>query len=288
MMPSTEQQLLASARAGEDATLEALVSRHEAQVYRFAVRLCGNEEDARDVTQETLVALIKGVQEFREESELSTWLFQVARNLSAKLCRKRSGEPSALEALEESAGDVASEGPDPIDGLESRELARGVREVILTLPPTQREALVLRDLEELSADEAARITGVELSAHKSRLHRARLELQQRLAALLGRTDALPARCLELVHELLSRDEDGIDQATCIRLEQHLATCPACGPAAEQLRRAIAISRRLPGTSIPRHVQAAVRSGIRAALCPRLSHASGVSEGEEPGHRSLEG
>jgi len=264
--------LLEAARAGDDEALEALVARHEGQVFRFALRLCGSEQDACDVTQETLLALLTSVSEFREESELSTWLFQVARNSSARLCRKRAGEPAELEPLEDAARALPCEDVGPCDGVESKQLIRAVREVILSLPRAQREAIVLRDYEGLSAEEAAQLSGLDVHAHKSRLHRGRLNLHQRVMVLLGE-DALPASCRELVHELLDKDEHDIDQATCIRLEHHLKTCPACGPASDDLRRAVSICRRLPGTSVPSPVQAAVRVGLRVALCsggPRIA------------------
>jgi len=257
--------LLDAARAGCDEALEALVARHEAQVFRFALRMCGNEQDACDVMQETLLALITSVGEFREESELSTWLFRVARNSRARLSRKRAGEPGELEPLDHAATDLPSEDLGPSDGVESKQLTRAVREAIRCLPRAQREAIVLRDYEGLSAEEAAQVSGLDVHAHKSRLHRGRLNLHKRVMVLLGE-DALPASCRELAHELLGKDENDIDQATCIRLEHHLKTCPACGPAADDLRRAVSVCRRLPGTSVPSHVQAALRVGLRVALC----------------------
>ena len=179
------RQLLEAARGGDRVALDRLVARHEPQVQRFALRLCANEQDARDVMQETLLALLTGVGDFRQESELSTWLFRVVRNLSARSRRRRVREPLEFDRLDESATAFPSEESAPSDAVESRQLGRAVSEAILSLPDAQREAVVLRDFEELTAEEAARVTGLDISAHKSRLYRGRLNLKKRLTTMLA-------------------------------------------------------------------------------------------------------
>ena len=265
-MARSDEELLEAARAGDDEALEALLARHEKKVFRFGLRMCGNEDDARDVLQETLLAAFKGVRQFRGEAQLSTWLYQVARSFCTKTRRRGAGEPARHEALEGAAARAVSapvSGPD--ERAHAREMARVLQEALLALPESQREVVLLRDVEGLSAEEAARVVGIEVPALKSRLHRARLGLQERIAALLGPDAGNPAACPELARELLTRDEDELDQAACARLEEHLERCPRCGPACEELKSSVSLCRTLPGDGVPVEVRARVRSALRAAV-----------------------
>jgi len=265
-MARTDEELLQAARSGDDEALEALLARHEQRVFRFGLRMCGNEEDARDVLQETLLAAFKGVRGFRGEAQLSTWLYQVARSFCTKARRRGAGQPERLESIEGAAARaVTTGGPGPDDRAHAREMARVLQEALLALPESQREVVLLRDVEGLSAEEAAQVVGIEVPALKSRLHRARLAMQQRMAALLGADSEHPVACTGLARELLSVDEDALDQAACARLEEHLERCPRCGPACEELKRSVSLCRALPGGGVPTAVRTRVRDALRAAV-----------------------
>ena len=262
----TDEELLEAAREGDDEALEALLARHEQKVFRFGLRMCGNEEDARDVLQETLLAAFKGVQQFRGEAQLSTWLYQVARSFCTKARRRGAGEPPQHESIEGAvARGVTAPAAGPEDVAHAREMARVLQEALLALPESQREVVLLRDVEGLSAEEAARVVGVEVPALKSRLHRARAAMQARIAALLGAEDGQPAPCPELFRELLAHGEEDLDQAACSRLEQHLERCPRCGPACEELRRSVSLCRALPAGGVPAEVRSRVRQALRSAV-----------------------
>ena len=156
-------------------------------------------------------------------------------------------------------------GPD--DRAHAREMARVLQEALLALPESQREVLLLRDVEGLSADEAASVVGIEVPALKSRLHRARLAMQERIAALLGADAGHPGACPEMARELLAHDEDDLDQTACARLEKHLQQCARCGPACDELKRSVSLCRALP---------AGWRAGRGAE--PRPDRAPGVVHG----------
>jgi len=262
-MARTDEELLRAAREGDDAALDELLARHEQRVFRFGLRMCGNEEDARDVLQETLLAAFRGVRQFRGDAQLSTWLYQVARSFCIKARRRGAGEPARHEPLESAAvqrlGAPAS-GPD--ERAHAREMARVLQEALLALPDAQREVVLLRDVEGLGAEEAARVVGIEVPALKSRLHRARLALQKGIASLLGASEAA---CPELARELLTHEEDELDQAACARLERHLERCPRCGPACEELKRSVSLCRALPGGGVPPDVRTRVRAALREAV-----------------------
>ncbi|MGZ6070117.1 MAG: RNA polymerase sigma factor [Myxococcaceae bacterium] len=265
VMARTDEELLQAARAGDEEALEALLARHEKQVFRFGLRMCGNEEDARDVLQETLLAAFKGMRQFRGDAQLSTWLYQVARSFCTKARRRGAGEPARHESLEGPAREVSAPASAPDERAHAREMARVLQEALLALPESQREVVLLRDVEGLSAEEAARVVGIEVPALKSRLHRARLAMQERIAALLGADPANPPTCPDLARELVSRDEDALDQAACARIEEHLARCARCGPACEELKRSVSMCRSLPGGGVPAEVQSQVRNALRAAV-----------------------
>ncbi|HET9623976.1 MAG TPA: sigma factor-like helix-turn-helix DNA-binding protein, partial [Kofleriaceae bacterium] len=133
---------------------------------------------------------------------------------------------------------------------------------ISALPAEQREVLVLRDVEGLSAEEAADVVGIEVGALKSRLHRARMALRGKLA---GAVAAAPEPCAELAQELSSYAAAEVDQATCDKIDHHLAHCPRCAGACAALQRTVSLCKHIPGDAVPPPIRDAVRSAIRDAL-----------------------
>src|SRR5262249_23642314 len=177
-MERSDQELLEAAQRGDENAMEGLLARYEQQVFRFGLRMFGNEEDARDVLRETLLAAFRGVRQFRGESRLSTWLYQVARSFCTKARRRLMDAPARHEPLEGASAralPVPESGPD--ERAHAREMARVIQEALLALPEPQREVVILRDVEGLTAEEAAQVVGIAVPALKSRLHRARFGLQ---------------------------------------------------------------------------------------------------------------
>jgi RNA polymerase sigma-70 factor (ECF subfamily) len=260
----SDSALLAKAHEGDAKAVEQLLARHENRVYRFGLRMCGNEDDARDVLQETLLAAYKNLGHFRGDAKLSTWLYQIARSFCLKQRRRREGEPASYDSLDDGA---ARHLPEDSSGNDVRTHARQVSEVIQaaigTLPDDHREALVLRDVEGLSAEEAAEVAGVEVGALKSRLHRARMALKQRLSAVLE-TEENAIECPELAHELSAYAASEIDQAACEHIEAHLAKCAKCSAACDSLKRTVSMCRAIPGGEVPAPVKAAVKAALRKA------------------------
>lgn len=122
---------------------------------------------------------------------------------------------------------------------------------------------MLRDVEGLSAEEAAEVVGIEVGALKSRLHRARMQLKQSLAAVLDDQDT-DLGCPELQQALSSYAASEIDQAACAQIEAHLEKCPRCTAACESLKRTVSMCRAIPGGEVPAPVRAAVRHALRFA------------------------
>jgi RNA polymerase sigma-70 factor (ECF subfamily) len=237
----SDQELLSLARTGDPGAIEALLARYEPQIYRFALRMCGDEADARDTLQETMIAAFRGLTGFRGEARLSTWLYQIARSFCIKQ-RRPGASVRAGEPLPESRAAPSEAEPDA--RAHAREIGAALAAALSALPPAHREAVVLRDVEGLSAEEAAEVAGVEVAALKSRLHRGRVELRAHLAALLGDDAAGPPPCPELAQELSAYVDAEIDQATCAQVEDHLARCPRCAGACEALQRTVSLCRRI--------------------------------------------
>jgi RNA polymerase sigma-70 factor (ECF subfamily) len=211
---------MTAARSGDGKSLDELLARHEKQVYRFGLRMCGSEEDAKEVLQETLLAAFRGIHAFRGDAALSTWLYQVARTHCLRLRRRRAGTPEEFQPLDSPAAAhlaAAEATPDMVS--HARQLGELLQAAILALPEAQREVLILRDVEGLTAEEAAQVVGIEVRALKSRLHRARLQLREHLSTLMGEGAQGEAQgCPELAQELSEFAAQEMDQATCVRLE----------------------------------------------------------------------
>lgn len=267
MSTQTDEQLLTAARSGDDKALDELLARHEKQVYRFGLRMCGSEEDAKEVLQETLLAAFRGIHAFRGEAGLSTWLYQVARTHCIRLHRRHAGAPQEFQPLDSPAAThvpAAGEAPDMVS--HARQMGEVLQAAILALPEAQREVLILRDVEGLTAEEAAQVVGIEVRALKSRLHRARLQLREHLSTLLGEGAQDQAKgCPELAQELSEFAAQEVDQATCVRLEDHLSHCPHCTQACDALKRTVSLCRSIPGDEVPAPVRAAVRQALSHAV-----------------------
>ncbi|MBP6773498.1 MAG: RNA polymerase sigma factor [Gemmatimonadaceae bacterium] len=180
-----DRNRLRSAAGGNTSAFDAIVERHEAAVARFLRTLGGDEID--DALQETFIAAWRSAGAYNGTGTVRSWLLSIARNVHRHSKRRRVDEPSTfvpLDALAERAG----WGCDPAEPRRmDAALARDeVERALAMLPDDEREVLVLRELEELSGDETARLLGLSLPAMKSRLHRARIHLA---AALRGNAAA---------------------------------------------------------------------------------------------------
>lgn len=132
----------------------------------------------------------------------------------------------------------------------------------------QREVLVLRDVEGLSAPEVARVLGLSVDAVKSRLHRARLAVREALAPQLRSSSDEPARdpmCPDVLHLFSQHLEGDIDPAVCATMETHLAQCPRCRGTCASLKRTLAVCRQLPTPEVPAPIAASIRTAIQTFL-----------------------
>jgi len=192
--PPTDEALAESARQGEQGAFATLLLRHQARIYRLAIRISRNRSDAEEITQETFLRALRGMASFRGESQIGTWLFRIAVTeclmrrraarrrpaISLELVLSPSGELGAVASL----GGSVPRGAD--DLLHGKRITVQVRNALNELEQDQRDALVLRDLEELSAQEAGEILGVSAATVRQRAHRAKLKLRESLGHLVAR------------------------------------------------------------------------------------------------------
>jgi RNA polymerase sigma-70 factor (ECF subfamily) len=263
-----DHALLEAAKAGDRAALEAFIERYQGRVLRFGLKMCRDSEDARDVAQETLLAAARTVGRFREASSPSTWLYTIARSFCIKKRRRSKFAPHSVVSLDGEAGEAAVSLPDPRRDpereLDDRRLAQALEEALGTLDPKYREILVLRDVEGLPAADVAEVTGLGIEAVKSRLHRARVQVRERLAPLLGRIPTAPT-CPDILQQFSRHLEDEIDPATCAAMERHLSACPRCEGVCRSLKRVLSLCRSSQVSEVPSDLQDSVRAGIRAFL-----------------------
>jgi RNA polymerase sigma-70 factor, ECF subfamily len=181
---ASDDELLTRSGVGDRRAFERLVERHENALFRYALRLCGGGREAEDALQDGLLAAWRGAATFRGEAAARTWLFQVVIHACRRGRRRKVGEPERHDDVTLAVG-LAAEGSPPDERAAAREVGSALEAALAAMPDDAREVLVLRDVEGLSGEETAAALGVGLAAMKSRLHRARLELKERVEALLG-------------------------------------------------------------------------------------------------------
>jgi RNA polymerase sigma-70 factor (ECF subfamily) len=273
-MERSDEELLTAARAGDRNALETLLLRYQPKVYGFGMRMCRDPEDAKDVLQDTLLAMARTVRDFRGASSLSTWLYTIARSFCIKKRRRGksvSGESLSIDAHHEAkAVQLAHPGPGPEEHLENRQVEAVLAQAIAGLAPIYREVLVLRDLEGLTAPQVAEVLGITIASVKSRLHRARLAVRESLAPLLGigpeKPDRSPSHKCPDVLLLFSRHLEGeISADLCAEMERHVEHCAGCRETCESLRRTLRLCRTTLSPQVPDPIQQSVRKSLRAFL-----------------------
>lgn len=184
MPGGSEDSLITRIARGDRAAFAALVETHVDAVTRYARSITRNPELADEAVQEAFLATYRGAGAFRGESSDRTWLLGITRRQALKAIRRRAGAPDPAAMVdvfeEESLGALALEAgfaeDDPETAVAAAECRKNLYDVLDRLPPPDREILVLRELEGLTAPEAAVVLGIGVDAVKSRLHRARLKL----------------------------------------------------------------------------------------------------------------
>jgi RNA polymerase sigma-70 factor (ECF subfamily) len=190
---SEDLDLVGKASRGDRQAFDKLIQKYQHRVYHFCFRMVNDVEEAEELTQDVFVKLFSNLKRFRQESKFSTWLFQIAKNLSLnklkylKLRRyytTQSLDESKKTETSELKHELADERKDVQTLFEDIEMQTLVQSKIDALRADYRTALVLRDIEGLSYEEIAKIMKLAEGTVKSRIHRARLELKDSLSKYL--------------------------------------------------------------------------------------------------------
>jgi RNA polymerase sigma-70 factor (ECF subfamily) len=182
-MPGEEvAELVAAARDGDRAAFDRLVRLTYADTYTLALRLTGDEEDARDVVQESYLRAYRGLRRFRGDAQFSTWMYRITANCASTYLGKR-GRHRHEELTEDVPLDQDRPAGNPEANLDARARSDSLQEALKRLPPRLRAVVVLRDVYDLPHEAIAAELGISESAAKVRLHRARRKLREDLYPL---------------------------------------------------------------------------------------------------------
>jgi RNA polymerase sigma-70 factor (ECF subfamily) len=185
---SSDVELLRLMLAGDSGAFEQLYQRWQSPLYRFALRMSGSETIAEDVTQEVFLTLMRDGRQYSERGSFAAYLFTIARHrVWRRLQRERWFVRLEIEEIVESEDTLTTDRliaqADPLADLTRDEIVETVRRAVLALPAHYREVVLLCYLHELSYAEAAEVIGCELGTVRSRLHRARALLGEKLDAM---------------------------------------------------------------------------------------------------------
>lgn len=187
-MERTDEELILECQDGNQDALRILFLRYKYLIFNFCFRMLEDRADAEDVTGEIFLMLSSKHEHFRPEAKFSTWLYTVARNACISKMRKRkpmfslsfkSGKDDDLESF-----DIPDPKPTPDEEMHKKEIAGHVKKAIHNLPVPQREAIVLREYQELSYGDIATILRTSLENVKVLIFRARERLRKELAPLI--------------------------------------------------------------------------------------------------------
>lgn len=249
-------------------------------VFSFSMKVCGHREDAEDTSQEVLFKATEHLSKLADPGGLTTWLYTVAKNACLMRRRKSKSAPNEVLSLEDLMPDreeleaLERATPDsPEHSVLREEQAESVRQAVLRIPPQYRLILVLHDMEELSTEDVARITGLTDNTIRVRLHRARLfvrkELAQNRRAELSsarperrvrgssRKDR-PQSCREMFAALSDYLDERLDDSVCAELEKHMSGCVPCQAFVQDLKLTIWEIQTYKSESIDSDAAAAIR------------------------------
>jgi RNA polymerase sigma-70 factor (ECF subfamily) len=182
-----EAQMIAKILGGDSQLFHELIRPYERRVYIMALSFLRNEADAEDAAQEAFLKAFRNLASFRGEAKFGTWLISITLNEARSRIRHR--DTIKMESLDEPPDDQGHTLPAllrdwkeiPSEALERKEIRLLLQKAITALPLIYREVFQLRDIEQLSVNEAAAALGISIAAVKVRLHRARMMLQKKLA-----------------------------------------------------------------------------------------------------------
>ena len=175
----TEQSLVERLLQYDEEAWTQAFATHRDGVFRFCLQMLRNRDEADDISQDTFVRAVQSFEQFRGDASLKTWLYTIARNLCLT-CLHDKHKKKGIEVPSDGSriGKICSEEPCAYRAAASVELLEAFERAMAELDPSLREAFHLREIEDLSYEEIAEVTGVSVNTVKTRIYRARARLQQ--------------------------------------------------------------------------------------------------------------
>jgi RNA polymerase sigma-70 factor, ECF subfamily len=297
-MRAEVEEALERLQRGDDASIEDARALLQNTVFSFSMRVCGHREDAEDTMQEVLLKSLPQLPKFDSPKALLVWLYKVAKTRCLMNRRKSKFAPAHELSLEELMPDrkeleqLSGDGrvnPESF-AIRSEQGAR-LRQAVQKLPPQYRIVLVLRDMEGLTDDEVAEITGVRSGTVRVRLHRARLFVRKELmrtwmvgsskkvhARSRPRQEPRPARCKAMFAELSNYLDQQLDDSLCEELERHVTGCQPCQAFVATLQATIEQCRRSARECTP-----AEAAKLRQELMQKYRRVNAILR-SDPNHR----
>jgi RNA polymerase sigma-70 factor, ECF subfamily len=260
------EQAVGLLKSGDPDSMEKALTLLQETVFSFSMRVCQQREDAEDTMQEVLVKSVPLLTRFDSPKALIVWLYKVAKTRCLLSRRKSKFAPKQELSLEELMPDqqelatLVHGGVNPETFAIHSQEARWLREAIQKLPPQYRIVLILRDMEGLTDEEVAEITGLRTGTIRVRLHRARLfvrkevmkqrhgrgrHLQPVPSRAMAASEPRPGRCKAMFAELSNYLDERLDDSLCAELERHLDGCEPCKEFLSSLQATIEQCRKLP-------------------------------------------
>jgi RNA polymerase sigma-70 factor (ECF subfamily) len=242
------EQVVRLIQQGDSQSLEQALALLQNTVFSFSMKVCGQRQDAEDTMQEVLLKSVPNLPKFDSPKALMVWLYKVAKTRCLMSRRKSKFAPKQALSLEELMPDrkemeklSGNSEPTPETSLLRRENARRLRDAVQQLPPEYRLILVLHDMEELSDEDVAEITGLRPGAIRVRLHRARLFVRKQLAKqdrhstgdgakkqmAVAQAHPRERNCKQMFAELSDYLDEELDDSLCAELEKHMEGCEPC-------------------------------------------------------------
>jgi RNA polymerase sigma-70 factor, ECF subfamily len=260
------EQAMALLQEKKGESLERALELLQGTVFSFSMKVCGQRQDAEDTMQEVLLRSVPTLPKFDSPKALMVWLYKVAKSRCLMTRRKSKFAPKEVLSLEELMPDrkeleklSGTSKPSPETSLMRRENAKRLRDAVQELPPEYRLILVLHDMEELSDDDIAEITGLRPGTIRVRLHRARLFLRKELAgaerddarakakkqATIAEARRRERNCKRMFAELSDYLDHELDDSLCTELEKHMEGCEPCEAFLASLEETIRTCRTAP-------------------------------------------
>ncbi len=259
-------QVVQLIQRGDSKSLEEALALLQNTVFSFSMKVCGQRQDAEDTMQEVLLRSVPNLPKFDSPKALMVWLYKVAKTRCLMSRRKSKFAPKEALSLEElmpgrqELGKLSNNtASTPETALMRRENTKRLRDAVQKLPPEYRLILVLHDMEELSDENIAEITGLRPGTIRVRLHRARLFVRKEFAKQKKTHGTKPAAkrtartadhppersCKQMFAELSDYLDDELDDSLCTELEKHMEGCDPCKAFLASLEDTIRTCRTAP-------------------------------------------